>query len=97
MQYVDIQIPADHPAFAGHFPGNPLVPAVVLLDEILTSIARLGGTPPGRCDIRSAKFKRVVGPGDPLVLGFERTAGGAVSFELRSAANLVADGTVLYR
>ena len=26
-------IPHDHPALPGHFPGNPLVPAVVLIDH----------------------------------------------------------------
>lgn len=30
-------IALDHPSLAGHFPGNPVVPGVVLLDHILAS------------------------------------------------------------
>jgi len=32
-------ISADHPSVAGHFPGNPIVPAVVILDEVLGAFA----------------------------------------------------------
>lgn len=30
-----LAIPADHPSLPGHFPGNPVVPGVVILDEIV--------------------------------------------------------------
>ena len=26
---------ADHPAFAGHFPGHPIVPGALILDEVI--------------------------------------------------------------
>lgn len=34
-----ITIPADHPCLPGHFPGRPIVPAVVILDEVRGMIA----------------------------------------------------------
>src|SRR5205085_657716 len=33
-----LTIPADHPALAGHFPGNPIVPGVVILARIAEAI-----------------------------------------------------------
>ncbi len=31
-------IPADHPCLPGHFPGQPIVPGVVVLDRVLAAI-----------------------------------------------------------
>ena len=36
-------IDAAHPALAGHFPGRPVVPGVVLLDRVLDAAQRLFG------------------------------------------------------
>jgi 3-hydroxyacyl-[acyl-carrier-protein] dehydratase len=38
-----VRIAPNHPALPGHFPGNPIVPGVVLLDRIAAAIERLLG------------------------------------------------------
>jgi 3-hydroxyacyl-[acyl-carrier-protein] dehydratase len=35
---VSRMIPANHPSLSGHFPGAPIVPAVVILDEVLAAL-----------------------------------------------------------
>lgn len=39
-----LRVPATHPALTGHFPGNPIVPGVVILDAVICAAeAWLGG------------------------------------------------------
>jgi 3-hydroxyacyl-[acyl-carrier-protein] dehydratase len=90
----DIQIPPDHPAFAGHFPGTPIVPGVVLLDEALHVIARELGLTLERCTLAAVKFKNVVRPGQRVTLRFGLSAPGKVRFELESEDQPVASGTL---
>lgn len=62
-----IAMPADHPAFAGHFPGQPLLPGAVLLAEALEVLlqeaaAVLGPQP----RVTAVKFLAPVRPGAAL-------------------------------
>ena len=91
---IPIQIPADHPAFASHFPGMPIVPAVVLLDAALYAIADDGAVSFERCTLQAVKFKSVVRPGQALTLHYVRTGPGSVSFELHSAGRVAVLGTI---
>jgi 3-hydroxymyristoyl/3-hydroxydecanoyl-(acyl carrier protein) dehydratase len=80
----------NHPTAAGHFPGNPIIPGAVLLDEILATITGDDGP----MIIRSVKFLAPVRPGDSLDLHWETSPSGALKFECRPAgeASLVLTG-----
>ncbi len=90
----DIQVPGDHPAFSGHFPGTPIVPGVILLDEVLNAMATTGGVACDRCTLLSVKFKAVVRPGQPVTLRYEFSGPGRVRFELATAGQPIAVGTI---
>jgi 3-hydroxymyristoyl/3-hydroxydecanoyl-(acyl carrier protein) dehydratase len=76
---IPLPLPADHPALAGHFPGHPIYPGVVLLDAAIGAIeAHCGAAVRG---LPVAKFLVPVRPGMALMLQAERD-GRAVRFEL---------------
>lgn len=92
-----LSIAVDHPSLAGHFPGFPIVPGVVLLDEALHAIERQQGATDASWHLGMVKFHHTVGPGVPLQLIVEPQPDAQVHFELRSAQGLVASGTIRRR
>ncbi|CAN5517709.1 hypothetical protein BH10PSE16_BH10PSE16_08650 [soil metagenome] len=98
-------IEPDHPAFAGHFPGRPILPGVVLLDAAVHAVSNaLGSSASGQnhrqdgsavCQISSAKFLSPVGPGETLTLSWSTAASGSVRFELACGSRKIATGTLV--
>jgi 3-hydroxyacyl-[acyl-carrier-protein] dehydratase len=39
----DFRVPACHPSLPGHFPGDPIVPGVLLLDNVLAHLQKATG------------------------------------------------------
>lgn len=72
----------DHPTAAGHFPGNPIIPGAVLLEQAMRAIAvtQSDASPP---EIRHAKFLCPVRPGDRITIRWRRLDDGEVQFEMR--------------
>jgi 3-hydroxyacyl-[acyl-carrier-protein] dehydratase len=79
--------PLNHPCYAGHFPGNPVVPGVLLLELVVEVLGR--GAPRA---IISAKFHRVLKPGERCELE-TKSAGDRLSFRCLRGAVLIAEGS----
>jgi 3-hydroxymyristoyl/3-hydroxydecanoyl-(acyl carrier protein) dehydratase len=85
-------IPLGHPALPGHFPGHPIVPGVLLLEEVLRAIAvrDRGLRPPGH--LLRAKFLAPVLPGQEVALELGERREGRVAFTGRVAGAVVLRG-----
>ncbi len=90
-----LTISPDHPALAGHFPGQPIVPGVLLLDETLRLLESREALALTRWRIGRAKFLKPVGPGETLLLAHEHLADGTVRFVVSSGGHAVAKGLLV--
>jgi 3-hydroxymyristoyl/3-hydroxydecanoyl-(acyl carrier protein) dehydratase len=88
------RVAADHPCLPGHFPGRPIVPGVVLLDEALALV--LVQAPGLRvAELPSVRFLRPVRPGEAVAVEHEPAAPGRVGFVGRVAGEDALRGTAL--
>jgi 3-hydroxymyristoyl/3-hydroxydecanoyl-(acyl carrier protein) dehydratase len=84
----------DHPAFAGHFPGMPILPGVVLLDMALHAISVANSVTLASCEISAVKFLSPARPGDCLDIQHRRTAADTIRFDILSGARKIASGSI---
>jgi 3-hydroxyacyl-[acyl-carrier-protein] dehydratase len=84
-------ISADHPCLPGHFPGSPIVPGMVILDEVAAALSewrggsKLTGVP-------AVKFLAPLLPEQPFTISLQERDGGEVHFFCRSEGRLMAEG-----
>lgn len=84
-------VASDHPSLAGHFPGNPLVPGVLLLERTLECAEAVTGRQLSVRAIVQAKFVAPLKP-DELAHVELRHSPTELRFAIRHAERLIAQG-----
>jgi 3-hydroxyacyl-[acyl-carrier-protein] dehydratase len=84
-------IPADHPSMAGHFPDEPIVPGVVILDQVVGALATAGLKQPLRA-IPLVKFLRPLRPDQPFTISLAKIDNRTFDFCCRSGDETIAEG-----
>ncbi|MCE1229699.1 MAG: thioester dehydrase [Firmicutes bacterium] len=91
----DLRLDADHLAFEGHFPGNPILPGVIQVDWAI----RLGEEafgPLGRFQgLQNLKFMDLARPGEELSL-FLTFDGAKLTFRYEGQEKRKSSGVVLF-
>lgn len=95
MIMTSVPIAANHPAYSGHFPGQPVLPGVVLLDAVVNELQCADRGACAGWDISSAKFHSAVRPGEALTLEHETLPNGSVRFAIRTPDRTVASGILV--
>jgi 3-hydroxyacyl-[acyl-carrier-protein] dehydratase len=86
-------IMADHPSLPGHFPDAPLVPGVLILDEVLAAL-RDWQTDYELSSIRVVKFLQPLKPEQQFTICLSTNNGeaGEVNFCCRTEGRVIAEG-----
>jgi 3-hydroxyacyl-[acyl-carrier-protein] dehydratase len=92
-----VTISEDHPSLAGHFPGYPVVPGVVMLGEITNAIREMSKENIEFVSMPSAKFLSPLNPGEPLTIRLDQQTDGTTEFTCTTGSRLIASGSLRYR
>ena len=90
-------IAPSHPSLPGHFPGNPIVPGVVILEEVLDLIGQSLNQPLMLANVPLVKFHSPLRPNESLQLTFEILPKHMVTFSCHVGPRLVASGQFVFQ
>jgi len=88
------RVPATHPALPGHFPGNPIVPGVLLMSIAIDTLREQLG-PFQLREIRGVKFLALLHPEETFTIEGERTAPDSIHFRCLREGTCIAEGRII--
>jgi len=87
-------IPEDHPSLSGHFPGNPIVPGVLLLEHVAQVL--LNWRPElVIVEFPAVKFQLVLRPEQIFEIQLQQKKVDRFSFECTVSGQAIATGTIV--
>lgn len=87
-------IPSDHPCLPGHFPGRPLVPGVVLLEQVIAAVEAAHG-PLSGLRLPQVKFLQPLLPEQSAQVELDMLGAARWRFRVRRGEDLLASGEVV--
>lgn len=94
MIEVERTFAADHPSAAGHFPGHPVIPGAVLLDEVVHVLHTCLGNEQATLEVRTAKFLHPILPGQRISIIIEAISQSEYKFECKLRQTTAVAGTL---
>jgi 3-hydroxymyristoyl/3-hydroxydecanoyl-(acyl carrier protein) dehydratase len=85
------EIPFEHPCLPGHFPGRPVVPAVVLMDRVLEAVHHWQGPHWRLQRMHAVKFLHPLLPGQTFEIALT-LVGTRLDFRCEREDRLLAQG-----
>jgi 3-hydroxyacyl-[acyl-carrier-protein] dehydratase len=79
-----------HPCLPGHFPGDPIVPGVLILARVIKAAAMVYGAAVDA--VRVAKFQAPLAPNERFTIVLEPGSEDAVKFQVVRGETLISGG-----
>jgi len=92
----EFTVAPDHPCLPGHFPGQPIVPAVLLLDLSCAVLQQARPDLGPLREVKLAKFTHPVRPGETVRVSFVFTAPANLRFSCATAAGVAVQGQLVF-
>ena len=77
---LSLSIPLDHHSFPGHFPGNPILPGVLLLERVMAYAQSQTNILLAQCVLLNVKFLASVAPGATLKITLSESTSNSFIF-----------------
>jgi 3-hydroxyacyl-[acyl-carrier-protein] dehydratase len=91
-----VRVPAGSAWFAGHFPGDPILPGIAQLGMVGEVARRAIGEQMRLSGFSRIKFKKIVRPGDELTVTLTRRPElpGVLAFRIESGGEVACSGNL---